>query len=99
MTLGRTGSKVKLKEREWERMIAVLSENGWQIDVPAEMLLVHDARISEESATSLAAAVKKVEEKDLKEVDIGADQWSKVGTLAGEGPFSVWIAIKSPGGD
>lgn len=100
MTLGRPGSKIKLKGREWERMVEFLTDNGWKTTCPVEMLLLNDAKVNEDDAASLADAVKSAREGTLKDpmtshvLGFDISKFSEVGTLAENGPFSVWVSIK-----
>jgi len=104
-TVGRPGRKIKVPGRQWEKMIDVLTSNGWQPSIPVEFFFVHDTAVAQEDAATLGKAVQTVLE-ELQKTPTGAnqtmrfdiDKFAEVGSMASEGIFSVWVAIKAPVG-
>lgn len=105
VTMGRSGRKVKLSGREWERMVAFLAGSGWQPSMPTELFFVHDTVVTQTDASSLANAVQTALPQlrgnavpANQKIPFDINRLSEIGSMASEGNFTVWVAIKSPAG-
>jgi hypothetical protein len=100
VTLGRPGRKLKLSGRQWEKMIEVVTSNGWQPSIPAEMLFVNDTAIDPggcghtwQGSPDRARRVRSAQAGKTSRFDLG--KFSELVSIASEGNFFVWVAIKS----